>query len=62
MRKWLLTALLATQVIAQANEDINYNYLELGYGYLDLSGNEHADGLYLEGAFDLNEHFYLGGS
>ena len=54
MRKLLLTALMTTQLTAQAAEDINYNYL-------DLSNNQHADGLYLEGAFDLNERFYLGG-
>lgn len=66
MRKLLLTTLLATQINAQANAQdnnaITYNYFELGYDYFDLSGNEHADGLYLEGAFDLNENFYLGGA
>ena len=59
-KKWLMAALLAAGAPAFADNEINYNFLELGYGYLDLSGG-HADGFYLDGAFDLSERFYLGG-
>lgn len=61
MRKLIVTALLVTNLASQANDDINYNYLELGYGYVDFSNNSHADGFYLDGAFDLSNRFYLGG-
>lgn len=63
MRKVLLSALFlaGTTGSAVAAEAIKYNYLELGYNYLDLSGSNHADGIYLDGAFDLSRHFYLGG-
>lgn len=61
MKKLLFTALLATQLNAQANDDINYNYFELGYDYLDLSESRHADGFYLDGSFDLTDSFYMGG-
>lgn len=61
MRTLALTTLLATGLAAQANDDISYSYLELGYGYLDLPNSNDADGFYLEGAFDLSESIYLGG-
>jgi hypothetical protein len=61
MRKLIFIALLTTHIYASANDEINYNYLELGYDYFNLSGNNHADGLYLNGAFDLSDRFYLGG-
>lgn len=63
MRKILLSALLVSGMTmsAQANESINYNYLEIGYNYIDLSGSNHADGFYFDGAFDLTQSFYLGG-
>lgn len=60
MKKLILTGLLATNMFAQANEDINYSYLEVGYGYLDYADNLTPDGLYLEGAIDLSDHFYIG--
>lgn len=59
-KKWLMATLLATGAPAMADNAINYDFLELGYGYLDLPGG-HADGFYLDGAFDLSERFYLGG-
>ncbi|MFC3193060.1 hypothetical protein ACFODZ_02285 [Marinicella sediminis] len=58
--KWLMAALLAAGTPVLAEEQINYNFLEIGYGYLDLS-EEHADGFYLDGAFELTDRFYLGG-
>ena len=61
MKKLLLTGLLAAHINAQANEHINYNYLEIGYGYLDYANNLTPDGFYLEGAFNVSDHFYLGG-
>ncbi|MCX7543883.1 hypothetical protein [Marinicella gelatinilytica] len=63
MRKILLGALFlaGTAGSAMAAEAIKYNYFELGYNYLDLSGSNHADGFYVDGAFDLSRHFYLGG-
>ncbi len=61
MRKLILAGLLASNFCAQANDDINYNFLEIGYGYLDIADNIHADGFYLDGAFDLSDRFYLGG-
>lgn len=61
-KKILLSALLVSGLTmsAQANDAINYNYLELGYDYVDLSGSNHADGLYLDGSFDLTDQFYMG--
>lgn len=61
MRKLLLAALLTSSLSAQSNDDINYSFLELGYGYIDFSNNAHADGFYLDGAFELSDRFYLGG-
>ncbi len=61
MKKLILTGLLTSTLCAQANEEINYNYLEIGYGYLDYADNLTPDGFYLEGAFDVSDHFYLGG-
>jgi len=63
MRKVILSALLVTgmTIPAHANEAIKYNYLEFGYNYLDLSGSNYADGFYFDGAFELSDHFYLGG-
>ncbi len=60
MKKLLLIGLLATNVSAQANDDINYNYLELGYGYIDL-GRNNIDGLYIDGSVAITDSFYLGG-
>lgn len=45
---------------AYAQNNINYNYLEFGYDYVDLDSSHHADGFYLDGSFDLTERFYLG--
>lgn len=59
-KQWLMAALMAAGAPAFADNEINYNYLELGYGYLDLPGG-HADGLYLDGSVELSERFYLGG-
>jgi hypothetical protein len=61
MKKILLTGLLATSISAQANEDINYSFLEIGYGYLDYANNLTPDGFYLDAAFDVSDHFYMGG-
>ena len=61
MKKLILTGLLVVSMNTQANEDINYSYLEVGYGYLDYAKNLTPDGFYLEGAFDVSEHFYIGG-
>ncbi len=61
MKKLILIGLLTANLSAQANEDINYNYLEIGYGYLDYANNLAPDGFYIDGAFDLTDHFYLGG-
>ena len=57
----ILTGLLATNMYVQANEEINYSYLEIGYGYLDLQNNNAIKGLYLDGAFNLSDHFYISG-
>ncbi|WP_395372890.1 hypothetical protein [Marinicella sp. W31] len=61
MKKWLMTGLLATQMNVNAAEDIDYDFLEIGYGYLDLSNDGSTDGFYLDGAFELSDHFYMGG-
>lgn len=61
MKKLILISLLAFNMNAQANEDINYSYLEIGYGYLDYASNLAPDGFYIDGAFDLSDHFYIGG-
>ncbi len=61
MKKLILTGLLAAQLQVQANDGINYNYLEVGYGYLDYTNNLTPDGFYLDGAFDLSDRFYIGG-
>ena len=60
LKKILIATLLATGLSVNASDKISYNYLELGYDYLDLSG-DHADGIYLNGSFSLNENFYMGG-
>ncbi len=60
MRKLLLTSLLGTNLYAQANDDINYNFFEIGYGYTDFDNSAHADGFYLDGAFELSDRFYIG--
>lgn len=60
MRKLLLTSLLATHLYAHANEDINYNFFEIGYGYTDFDNSVHADGFYLDGSFELTDRFYIG--
>ena len=61
MRKYIFAACLGLALNAQANDEINYNYFELGYDYLDLNNDRTTDGYYLEGSFDLSESFYLGG-
>ncbi len=61
MRKHLFVAFLGLTLNAQANEEINYNYFELGYDYLDLNNGNHTDGYYLKGSFDVSDSFYLGG-
>ena len=61
MKKLILTGLLTTTLYAQANEKINYSYLEIGYGYLNYADNLTPNGFYLDGAFDMSDHFYLGG-
>ncbi len=58
-KKIIFTALISASLYAQADNDISYNYLEVGYDYLDLDGGA-ADGLYLNGSFKLGESFYLG--
>jgi len=60
MKKLIFNGLLITCMNTQANDDIKYSYLEVGYGYLDYAKNLTPDGLYLEGAIDLSDHFYLG--
>ncbi|MBL4773664.1 MAG: hypothetical protein JKX98_08725 [Alcanivoracaceae bacterium] len=55
-----MASLFTIGTYAQAENNISYNYLELGYDYLDLSG-ENAKGLYLNGSFELNDLFYMGG-
>lgn len=47
-----------TSVIAQ--NKTNYDYLELGYGFLDLPRNGSANGIYLDGSVGVSERFYLG--
>lgn len=61
MKKLILTGLLTVHMHVQANEDIDYSYLEIGYGYLDYANDLTPDGFYLEGAFDLSDRFYMGG-
>lgn len=61
MKKFMLIVFFVFNVSAQANEDINYRYLEIGYGYLDYANNLAPDGFYIDGAFDLSDHFYIGG-
>lgn len=55
MRKLLMAALLTSSLSVQANNDINYNFLEIGYSYFDLPYSIHLDGFYLDGAFDLSD-------
>ncbi|MCW8870131.1 MAG: hypothetical protein OQK49_05450 [Proteobacteria bacterium] len=59
-KKLILIACLAFSINAQAGDDINYNYFELGYDYLDLNNGENTDGYYLKGSFDLTDSFYMG--
>ncbi len=61
MKKLTLTAFLIINISAQANKDIHYNFLEIGYGYLDINDNINPDGFYLDGAFNLSDRFYIGG-
>lgn len=61
MRKYILAAVMACTFNAEANDEINYNYFELGYDYLDLTNGRTTDGFYLEGSFDLSDRFYMGG-
>ncbi|MCX7552539.1 hypothetical protein OS175_01510 [Marinicella sp. S1101] len=61
MRKYLIAACLTLSLNAQANDDINYNYFELGYDYLDLNNGRTTDGYYLDASFELSDQFYLGG-
>ena len=61
MRRLILISLLASNAYAQDKKDISYNFLEIGYGYIDLARDQAPDGFYLDGAFDLSEHFYIGG-
>ncbi|MBL4660217.1 MAG: hypothetical protein JKY19_07660 [Alcanivoracaceae bacterium] len=60
LKRILMTSLLTTGFYAQADNDISYSYFEVGYDYIDLSG-AHADGVYLNGSFDLNKSLYMGG-
>lgn len=61
MKKLIFISLLASNMSVQADEEINYRYLELGYGYLDYANDLAPDGFYIDGAFDLSNHFYMGG-
>ena len=61
LKKILMASLLSTGIYAQAENNISYNYLELGFDYVDLQGQNHADGFYLNGSFDLNDSWYMGG-
>lgn len=59
MKKIILVTLLAGGFATQS-QAINYNYLDLGYDFLDTD-RSNADGVSLEGSFSINEQFYLGG-
>lgn len=55
-----LVALSLMTTTAFAQKDINYNYLEFGYDYVDISGSNHLDGFYLDAGFDLTDRIYMG--
>lgn len=61
MKKLILISLLASNMSVQADEEINYSHLEFGYGYLDYASNLAPEGFYIDGGFDLSDHFYIGG-
>lgn len=61
MKKLILISLLVSNMSVQANEEISYSYFEFGYGYLDYADNLAPDGFYIDSAFDLSDHFYIGG-
>jgi len=58
LKKIIFTTLLSASLYAQADNNISYNYFEVGYDYRN-SNTSH--GPYLNGSFNLNESFYLGG-
>ncbi len=47
--------------LAYAQENINYDYIEVGYGQLKLNNNISANGIYFEGSFVVSDRFYLAG-
>lgn len=59
IKKILIASLLTIGTYAEADNNISYSYLELGYDYLDLP-NGNVNGLYLNGSFELNDMFYMG--
>ncbi|MFK8010489.1 MAG: hypothetical protein AB8B80_00515 [Marinicellaceae bacterium] len=46
--------------VIQAQNEIDYNYLEIGYGQLDLNRSVSANGIYLDGSIGISEQLYLG--
>ena len=61
MKNILIGALLAPSFVTQADKNINYNYLEIGYGYININGALNADGAFMNGGFELTEKTYLKG-
>lgn len=60
MKKILLTAFLLIGFQAYAQQTVNYDYLDLGFDYLETD-NSDADGFSLEGSFSITDQAYLGG-
>ena len=60
LKKIIFATLLSTSVWAQAENNISYNYLEIGYDYIDLDG-DNANGPYLNASINIAESFYMGG-
>ncbi len=54
----MILSSLNSEVLAQNN--IDYSYLEFGYGHLDLNQNVSANGVYLDGSIEISGRFYLG--